>query len=228
MTVLLIILAIIILILILPFGATVRYLDGEFSAALRVLAFDFTVFPAKEKKPKKAKKPKKPKKEKEEKPPEEKPKRKLPFTPEEILQLLKLLLDTLSRFRRKLTVNRFKLYFVAAADDPADAAMLFGFANAALGYLDGAAGRAFDIRSRDVKTAVDFESTEMYADAELTITISLGRILAVVIAAGVGFLKIKRQSSKNKDRAQSAEERKDKDGAGTEEPDGRIHAGQPD
>lgn len=228
LTVLLIILAIIVLILVLPFGATVRYVDDVFSLALRVLVFDFRIIPGKEKKPKKPKKPKKEKKQKKEKPAEEKPKKKPKFTPQELLQLLKLALDTLSHFRRKLTVNRFMLHFVAADEDPCNAAMMYGFANAALGYLDGASGRAFDIRSRDVKTAVDFESTKMYADVELTFTISLGRILAVLISAGVGFMKIKKNADKDKDRGDNAEERMDKDGADTEGPDVGVHAGQPD
>lgn len=228
--ILLVILALLLILLFTPFGVAVRYEGGEFTAAARVLCFDIPVFPRKEKEGKGEKKPKKEKKPKPEKEPQEeqkeqegeKPKRKLPIGIEDIPKLFHLLMDTLSRFRRKLTVNYFMLHLVVAGNDPYNTAMMYGAVCALLGILQAKQGKAFRVLRSDVQTAVDFTQEELMADAALTITISLGRILAVVIAMGWGFLKIIREKKK-RDRAKAAEERKDTDGT---DPDGGIPAGQ--
>lgn len=226
MIVLLVIVAVLVLLLVVPFGFSAKYVGGEASVAARVLCFNIKLFPRKEKpkkekKPKKAKKPKKPKKEKPEKEPKKRPKP----SPDVLLQLLKLGLDALARFKRKITVNRFMLHLVVAAEDPFDATMIYGAVNAGLGLIEGMKGRAFKVRQYDIKTALDFDSTEPRADAELTMTISLGRILAVVFAAGWGFLKIKIRAAKQKAAVKAEEERKENNGSGTNS-DGAVPANQ--
>ena len=145
------------------------------------------------------------------------------LTKEQIPELLKLAFSTLDRFRRKFTVNYLMVHFVAACEDPYDTAMLYGYANAAAGIVEGLSGRGWDIRRRDIQVGVDFESTECRADAEVTVTISLGRILAVLLAAGFGFIKIKRAAGK----AAAAEKAERKDNDGTDaDPNGGIPAGQ--
>ena len=116
MIVLLVIVAVLVLLLVMPFGVSARYVDGELGAAARVMCFNIKVLPRKEKpeKKKKAEKPKKEKKTKKEKPEKEKKPRPKP-SPEELLQLLKLGLDAMARFKRKITVNRFMLHLVVAA-----------------------------------------------------------------------------------------------------------------
>lgn len=213
------------LLLVIPFGVSAKYVDGEASVAARVLCFDLRLFPKKEKpeKPKKAKKPKKEKKPKEK--PEKEPKKRPKPTPDELLSLLKLGLDALARFKRKLTVNRFMLHLVVAAEDPFDATLIFGAVNAGLGLVESMRGRAFSARNVDIQTALDYNSTEPRADAELTVTISLGRILAVVFAAGWGFMKLKMRAARQSAAAKAEEERKDSNGPGTDT-DGGIPANQ--
>ena len=53
MIVLLIIVALLVLLLVVPFGFSARYVDGEASVAARVLCFNIKLFPRKEK-PKKS------------------------------------------------------------------------------------------------------------------------------------------------------------------------------
>ena len=227
MIVLLVIVAVLVLLLVMPFGVSARYVDGELGAAARVMCFNIKVLPRKEKpeKKKKAEKPKKEKKSKKEKPEKEKKPRPKP-SPEELLQLLKLGLDAMARFKRKITVNRFMLHLVVAAEDPFDATMAYGLVNTGLGMLEGMRGRAFRVKQCDIQTALDFDSTEPRFDAELTMTISLGRILAVVFAAGWGFMKIKMNAAKDqKAAAKAEEERKVSNGSGTD-PDGGIPANQ--
>ena len=241
-TALLIILAIIVFILILPFGVKAAYLDEEPYLAARVLCFNIRLLPAKEKKekPEKKKKPAKPKKEKKKKKKKneeageaEGEAKKKPSV-DELLELARIGLDALSSFRRKLTVNSFMLHFVAADEDPYNAAMMFGYVNTALGVMAPLAEKSFNVRQSDVRTAVSFEITEPQIDAELTVTISLGRILAVGLAAGFKFLKYKRSAVARKaaetdtDRAERADERTDKDGTvAAAEPDDGDDIRQP-
>ncbi|MFR3290356.1 MAG: hypothetical protein ACLTSG_08915 [Lachnospiraceae bacterium] len=63
MIVLLVIVALIVLLLVIPFGVSARYVDGEASVVARVLCFNIRLFPRAEE-PKKVKKAQKPKKEK--------------------------------------------------------------------------------------------------------------------------------------------------------------------
>ncbi|MEG1632545.1 MAG: DUF2953 domain-containing protein [Oscillospiraceae bacterium] len=234
MTALLIILAIIVFILVVPLGVRVAYLNDVLHLAARVLCFNIRLLPKREKpdkppkkkKEKKPKKPKKPKKSKKEDEAEAEEPKKKP-SPSELIDLAKLGLGALSRFRRKLTVNSFMLHFTAADDDPYDAAMLYAFSNTVLGILLPLAEESFNIRKSDVKTAVSFETTEPSVDAELTLTISLGRILGIGIALGFAFLKQKIKKQRETSRAVVAEERTDKDGtADAAKPDGRDDAGQ--
>lgn len=237
MVVLLIILAIIILILIVPFGAAVSYEGGELYAAIRVFCFNLRILPKKdkpekEKKPKKEK-PKKPKKEKKKKKKEEEPaeggekqKKKLPFSLSQIPELLKIVLDVLSGFRRKLTVNYFKLHLLVGTDDPYSTAVMYGAICTVLGMLESKQGTAFNVVKSDVAVAPDFNSEEMSADAAITLTISLGRILAVVLAAAWRVLKLIIKNKKSQ-RSDGAEERTDKDGTDAEsKSDDGIPSGQ--
>lgn len=220
----LIILAVVILILLLilftPLGVSADYAGGQFSAAARVLCFDVPVYPRPEK-PDKSAKPKKEKKPKPEKQAagEKGKEKKFEITKEMLPDLLKLAVNTLSRFRRKLTVNRFVLHVIVGSSDPYDAVMTYGTINYAVATVGSAAGHAFNVKKSDVQTGVDFSSESFTVEAGVTITINLARILAVAAVAGVGFLKIKRKADKAAKAA--AQERKENDGTDAD-PDGRV------
>lgn len=226
--ILLIIAALIVLLLTVPFGVHAAYIGGELRLDARLLWFNIPLIPGRERKKRPEKKRKKERPAKEEKAAgEEEKERKKKGLPaidrSELAPLLRLALKTLDRFRKKFTVNRLMIHFIAAAEDPYDAAMMYGYANAAAGIIGGLSERGWDIRSRDIQTAVDFESTEPAVDAEITVTISLGRMLAVLLAAAWGFLKIKRAARKNV-RAEK-DERMNDDGTDAD-PNGGIPSGQ--
>ena len=186
--------AIIFLLAILPLGASVKYdADGRL---VRIIAgpIRFTVFPMKkkEKKPKKEKKQKEPKKSKkkdseeppaEEKPAEEEKKEKkakggsvLDFLP-----LVRVGIDFLGDFRRKLRLNRLELKMIMASGDPCDLAINYGRAWAAIGNLFPLLERAFVIKKHDIEVECDFTASETLIVARLDITITLGRIIALVV-----------------------------------------------
>lgn len=218
MTVLLIILAIIIIILVIPFGVSASYIGSAPNVSAHVLFFDFTVFPKRKKeKPAKEKKPKKEKKLKKRRP-ETEPEAEKAEKLQKILQLARIGLDALGRFRRKLTVNILMLHIVSAADDPYNAAILYGWLNAAIPVLLPLAESAFNIRNSDIRTDVSFETTESAVDFKITLTISLARIFSIIFAAGFAYLKFMIKSKRDKRRALIAEERMV--GNGTAEPNG--------
>lgn len=190
----LITLGILFLLAILPLGATVRYAsDG---LALKIIAgpFRIGILPAKKKAPKEKKKekPKENKAKKAKKPEliedDEKPKEKGgPIT--DFLPLVKVALGLLNGFRRKLRINHLELKLILAGDDPCDLAVNYGKANAAMGNLLPLLERCFVIKKRDVEIECDFEASATLIIARADVTITLGRLLALV--GKYGFLAVK-------------------------------------
>lgn len=187
-------LVILVLLAILPLGADVRY--NAQGLSLKVIAgpIRIGILPSKKDKTKKEKKEKaKPQKKAEakaEKKPkgEEKPKEKGgPIT--DFLPLVKIALDLLNSFRKKLRIRRLELKLIMAADDPCDLAVNYGRANAALGNLLPQLERCFVIKKRDVEIECDFEASETVIIARADVIITLGWLLAILVYYGVRALK---------------------------------------
>ena len=200
----LIALAVLVLLAILPLGASVLY--DEDGPRVRIVAgpLKIQVFPLK-KKPKKnkpkAEKPKKDKKPKKAAPEGEKPE---PFPKPrtggswtDFLPQVRVALDLLNDLRRKLRVNHLKLHLTMAGDDPCDLAVNYGRMNASLATLIAQLERFLVIKKRDVHIDCDFAASETVILARLDLTITLGRILSIAAVYGVRalttFLKIKKQ-----------------------------------
>lgn len=129
---------------------------------------------------------------------ENKPKRKLAFEVNEIIDLVFLALDTLGKFKQKLMVNKFKFHFISASNDPYETVIYFNLAGVILEALKGFSKKSCTLCSVDIKTGMDFEANEPIVDIDIIITINLIRILTVLIAAGFGFLKIRKAYKNNK------------------------------
>lgn len=221
---------ILLLLLLLPLGASVFY-DA---AGVRVLVIAgpvrFTVFPMK----KKDKKPEQEKKEeqvpkKEEPVPENPPEQpaaapeqtalpeapKPPQEPEEkggsltdFLPLVELVLKFVGEFFHKtLHIDVLYLKLTMAADDPADLGINYGRAWAALGNLWPYVDRMFTIKKRDIQVQCDFEGTETLVNARVDITLNLARLLGLIFGygfrIGVKFLQILWSQKKAADAAKS-------------------------
>ena len=107
----------------------------------------------------------------------------------DFLPLVKTALDFLNAFRKKLRINHLYIDLILAGDDPCDLAVNYGKANAAMGNLLPQLERCFVIKKRDIRVDCDFEgcSTLILARADLTIT--LGRLLGILVWYGVRALK---------------------------------------
>jgi len=178
---------------ILPLGLWVSYDEQGPLVKLVLGPVKITVFP----RPKKEKKPK----QKADKKPEPKPaadeEKNLPKPPQppakkrvpgekkggsltDFLPFVKLVLDFLGDFRRKLRMNELYLRLILASEDPCDLAINYGKTWTAVGNLLPVLERWFVIRKRDVEVECDFTASETKVIARAEITITLGRLLSLV------------------------------------------------
>lgn len=199
------VLAVLWLISLLRVGGIVEYSDQGVLVQLRIGPFKVELFPGKpkeEKPPKHEKKPKK--KAKEKKPPEEKPpvplKEKVGGALSLFQELLPVGLEAVGKLFRRLRVDELMLHLTWAAEDPADAAMGWGAAQAALGTLWPLLDRCLDIRKRDVDIAVDFERSEPIIYARGSLSYTVGQLVSLGAVGGVkalcAFLRVRRSRPK--------------------------------
>ena len=199
---------ILLLLAVLPLGVRIRYNSEGLLVKVIAGPVKITVFPLpkKEKKKKKIKEtpekqvqeedlpkpPQPPKKSREKKPKEEKGGSLLDFLP-----LVKVAVDFLGDFRRKLRLDDLQLKLILAGDDPCDLAVNYGRAWAAVGNLMPQLEKWFVIKKRNIEVECDFTASEILVIAHLDLTITLGRLLAAAGKAAVRalsvFLKIKKK-----------------------------------
>lgn len=98
----------------------------------------------------------------------------------DFIPFVKLGLDFLGDFRRKLRMKELYLRLILASDDPCDLAVNYGKTWTAVGNLLPALERWFVIQKRDVEVECDFTASETNVIARLEITITLGRLLSLV------------------------------------------------
>jgi len=106
----------------------------------------------------------------------------------DFLPLVELAFDFLGAFARKLRLNHLRLNLVLAGDDPCDLATNYGKAWVALGNLWPRLEEIFVIKKRDIEIQCDFEASQTLITAHLDISITLGRLLSLVVCYGVRAL----------------------------------------
>ena len=186
------VLAVFVLIGCIPVGVDASYRENELALRLKIWLFRVQVLPAKEKKKKPKPKAKKPAAKKPDAKPE-KPKTQFSvpkLTLSDILALADLACDTLGNLRRKLRVEVLVLQVTLDGSDPAKAAMLYGRVWAALGALTPKLEQLFVIKKRDIQPILDYNEKEMKLDAQLVLTITIGRAICLALRALVRFLKL--------------------------------------
>ena len=136
--------------------------------------------PQKPKEPTKKKEPKRPKKERPPAPLTEK----LGGALEYAQALLPVGLEAAKGLWRGLRVDVLELELTAGGSDPADAAMLYGRANAALGALWRPLTKAFHVKDGTARVKLDFDApgTTVYGQAALSIKI--GTVVWIGLRAG--------------------------------------------
>ena len=218
MKTLLIILGVLVLLALIPLGAHVRYDSEGPWVALVIGPIKIRLFPKKPKKPKKArkKKEKKPKASKEEKtgkkkkpkeskPKESKTKEKKPIGGliRDFYPFVKLGLDLLRCFFRKLRVRVLTLHVgFGGANDPAGAAINYGRAWSAIGAIMQPIRSMTRIKKENVSCSCDFTSGDMRVYAEMKAVFLLGDLVVMAVRYGFRalklYLKMKKKQKKNK------------------------------
>ena len=190
----LIALAILTLIAILPVGVSAIYDEEGPRAFVLAGPIRITVFPNKKKKGKeKSNKNKTESKAKEKKSKttvkNQQSDKKKGGSIHDFLPIVDLVLDFVAAFGRKLRINRLEMKLILGGSDPSDLAENYGKGWAVLGNLIPLLETAFVIKKSDLEVECDFlaESTTILARLDLTITI--GRIISLLIVQGIPILR---------------------------------------
>ena len=103
--------------------------------------------------------------------------------------IVRTIYSFLSEFRRKILVKRLDLKVILAGDDPADLALNYGKAWAALGSLSPQLNRLFRIRKRNLEVECDFVAEETLIYARIDATLTVMRTLHLLSKHGVKIIK---------------------------------------
>ena len=103
----------------------------------------------------------------------------------DFLPLVKVGLDFLGEFRRKLRLDNLELKLILGGGDPDDLAVNYGKAWAAVGNLMPQLERIFVIRKRNIEVECDFMAEQTLVIARVEVTITVGRLLATLVRYGI-------------------------------------------
>ena len=186
----LIALGVLALIAIIPIGASIRYGESGPSAYVVAGPVHFCVFPAK-KRPQKEKSSKPRKQNKAQKPSANKQtdKKTKGGSIQNFLPLLDRVFDFLSAFKGKLRVTKLEIKLILAGDDPSDLAVNYGRGWTLLGNLMPLLEKTFIIKDREVEVECDFLASQTTIAARLDISITIGRLISLLVVQGVPILR---------------------------------------
>lgn len=190
-------LALLLILLLLPVRARVRY-DGALKVWAGCGPVNLRLLPKKEGKKAAPKKPKKEKK----KPQEgdgKKPKKKRTLSLSEILDYVRVALDAVGKLRRRLRVPHLQANLVVGGKDAAAVALTYGRLAGAISSLYPVLDRNLRIGKTDISVDADFEKTKIEAIADVTLSACPLRMLFAVLLIGIAFLKVYLKNRKGKE-----------------------------
>ena len=190
----LITLGILLLIGFLPVGVRIRYNSEGLRVVVLAGPFRFTVVPAakKEQKPEKKKDKAQPPKEETlpTDPPAPKPAKKESGGPiTDFLPLVKVALELVGEFITRLRFNHLEVKLIMAGDDKCALATNYGRAWIALGNLLPVLDNVLNIKKRNLEIECDFAGTQTTVIAGADITITVGRVLNLLVRYGYRAIK---------------------------------------
>jgi len=178
MTVFLIIALVLLVVLLLPIGASAEYSSEGLAAAVKIASFNIDVYPPK--------KTTKPKKEKVKKKKDEPSKKGGSF--ELLKSFLPEAIKLLDSVRRGIVINELTVHLTSFSDDPYKAAMGFGRINAAIGMLTGLIESAFTVKKRNFTSSFSFEDKENTVYLKAVVTIRIITLLKIAAIHGPKLL----------------------------------------
>lgn len=176
------------LLAIIPIGVSAFY-DADGPRAYVIAGpIRISVFPAKKKEKKKSS-PKAEKKTGKKTAAKKAEKKKRGGSIHDFLPVVDMVLDFLHAFGRKLRVNHLEMKLILAGSDPSDLAVNYGRGWAVLGNLMPLLEKVFVIKKRDLEVECDFLADKTTITARLDLTITIGRIVSLLIIRGVPILR---------------------------------------
>ena len=125
-------------------------------------------------------------KDKKKKPKKEKKKKKSisikPGSLSMFMDMLRAVINALSRLKRRLLIKKLILYYTSAGDDPSKTAIIFGAANAAFGTITPILERNFRIKHQDYRASVDFNAKEQTIYVKASISIAVWEVFYIIFA----------------------------------------------
>lgn len=188
LTVLVIIFLLLALIMLIPLGVCASYDSGGLMLKVRVSAYKKQIFP-RESEPEPEPEPD----------PESaedagenavKVKKRLSFGIDEWRSLLKIVFKALRRFKNSLTFDKIFLRFIAASSDPFDTVRIFNAVNSLVGASVPFFESEFKVGQRDIFIDVDMSADKCSYSFELALSVRVGQVLVIALAAGFAFLKL--------------------------------------
>ncbi|MBQ3373953.1 MAG: hypothetical protein IJG40_12580 [Oscillospiraceae bacterium] len=180
-------------------GVDISFVEKKLVLSVKLCGLLVQIYPRKNSKLKKPKqeepKPEEKKPPKEKKPKKKKPKKEkkgpgLMISGDEIIELLKKVLDGLAKFSRGFSVDRFLLHWVAAGKDPCDTARLFASVNAILSSLAPYCAERFHCRNTDVRTDIVFTTDKMALDFGIAVVLRIGAVFSMLFTILFGVIGI--------------------------------------
>ena len=101
---------------------------------------------------------------------------------EEFLEVIKAVLKAFGRLRRRLRINQLTVYYTSASDDPSEAAIEFGAANAIIGAIVPVLEKYFRIKHRDLRVRADFKATAPEIYVKVDVSLSTWEVFYILFA----------------------------------------------
>ena len=161
--------AMIFLLLLIRVGVEAEYSESGLLVKLKVGLLSVQAFPRRTKE-------RKPKKIKQEPQPKEKPKRGGAF--DLAKEFLPLIAEAAGEFKRKISIDVFRMDLLWSVPDPASCAMGFGGANAAVGMIWPLIEQNFHVKDHRIRTAVDFDRGRPTVYILARMTMRVGKLLS--------------------------------------------------
>ena len=186
MTVLVIIFLLLALIMLIPLGVYASYDSSGLKLKLRVSAYKKQIFP-RESKPEPEPEPESAEDGGES---AEKVKKMPSFGIDEWRTVLNILFKALRRFKKGLSFDKIFMRFIAASPDPYDTVRIFNAVNSLVGAAAPFFESEFKVRQRDIFIDTDMTADKCSYSLELGLSIRVGQLLVIALAAGFAFLKL--------------------------------------
>lgn len=105
----------------------------------------------------------------------------------QLREFLSILSDISEKVKKRFAVDDLILYYGAADEDAAKAAMKFGYANVLAGAVLPILDNSFKVRNKDIKTAVSFTERESYIYFKLRLSLAMRILPYIVIVFGYKY-----------------------------------------